>query len=113
MTDELINVDEAILLAALKQSWGQFRERQHLGGMDRDAFAHYALEAFADKAIGESILQAIQSSGTFMVVPVEPTEAMIARGAETGEWHDDVHADFGMQDSEAHSVYKAMLDACK
>ena len=51
----------------------------------------------------KAALQAIQSSGTFMVVPVEPNEAMLEVGRVK---HNQVLGG-------PSSVYSAMLDACK
>lgn len=57
----------------------------------------------------KAALQAIQSSGTFMVVPVEPTEAMLSAVFDGWNQSDPLAS----HKTIAANMCKAMLDACK
>ena len=83
MTDELIEIVRYAL---------ELKTDSHCPNCEYELIANDPYDC------AKAALQAIQSSGTFMVVPVEPTEAMLADGGAKNL---------------RRGIYKAMLDACK
>ena len=104
MTDELI---EVVARAIIREEHGA----DHIH--DKDSIAEHDLGA------AKAALQAIQSSGTFMVVPVEPTKQMIEAGISAAEevedWTQDSFETYRVDGASdmPKPVYKAMLAACK
>ena len=93
MTDELI---EIAARALCKADWGHDR---------MDEFSNCDAMFYPERA--KAALQAIQSSGTFMVVPVEPSEDMI------DAYFDKMH-ELGFHGGmNATAAYTTMLAACK
>ena len=94
MTDEL----KAAIARDIEEMYGPLAAQ--MGTNDKPYEVH--LDQLALTA-----LQAIQSSGTFMVVPVEPTEEMLLDAVDA--WHE---TNAGL-DEELSAAYKAILAACK